>query len=70
MVLRNKSGTFPLNILPIKIPGRDPINNCPSPKSKFPWTHVLNQPLELMGQHEQFQFQLIEVAKGDTRKIM
>jgi hypothetical protein len=35
--LRNKSGTFPLSILPIKIPGRDPINNCPNnTKSKFP----------------------------------
>jgi hypothetical protein len=34
--LRNKSGTFPLNILQYKFQ-EDPINNCPnSSKSKFP----------------------------------
>jgi hypothetical protein len=66
--LRNKSGTFPLNILQYKFQ-EDPINNCPnSSKSKFPWTHVLNQPLELMVQHEQFQFQLIESCQRGYKK--
>jgi hypothetical protein len=66
--LRNKSGTFPLNILQI---GRDPLITALIVLNlNFPWTHVLNQPLELMVQHEQFQFQLIEeLLKGDTRKI-
>jgi hypothetical protein len=42
-----------------------PINNCPIVLNlNFPWTHVLNQPLELMVQHEQFQFQLIESKRG------
>jgi hypothetical protein len=38
-----------------------------SSKSKFPMD-VLNQPLELMVQHEQFQFQLIESCKGVQEK--
>jgi hypothetical protein len=68
--LRNKSGTFPLNILQYKFQEETLLITALIVLNlNFPWTHVLNQPLELMVQHEQFQFQLIEeLPKGVQEK--